>query len=286
MPEPAELPGAGEPGLLVLESGAAFPGRWIGAPPTPARLCFGEVVFNTCMTGYQEVCTDPSYAGQLLVFTQPLIGNVGAAAADLESGRAWCRGVIVAECSPSAPHWQAEATFAAWLREQGIPGLEQVDTRALTRHLREHGTLRGVIAPQAGASRAELAQLARQSPTVSEQDLVAQVSCASAQIWDEPLHPALRRGAGLGGAGTGGGEGLRIAVLDLGVKRNTLRSLRSRGAEVHLLPHSATLAEIRALDPNGVVLTNGPGDPANLEAQVELTRGLLERYPLLAICLG
>jgi carbamoyl-phosphate synthase large subunit len=242
----------------------------------------GEVVFNTCMTGYQEVCTDPSYAGQLIVFTQPLIGNVGAADVDMESDRAFCRGVVVAECSPTSPHWQAQSNFGTWLRDQGVPGLERVDTRALTRHLRDHGTLRGVIAPASAGSVAELAELARRSPSVSEQDLVAEVSCGQTTRWLEPLHPALRRGAGQRPTG----EGLRIAVIDFGVKRNTLRSLVSRGAEVWLLPHMATLEEIAELHPNGVVLSNGPGDPASLAPQVELVKGLLERYPILAICLG
>ena len=273
----------GEPGVLVLESGAYFSGTWIGAP---AAKTFGEVVFNTCMTGYQEVCSDPSYAGQFLVFTQPLIGNVGSAVADMESGRAWCRGVLVAECSPSAPHWQAEQTFSDWLRDQGVPGLERVDTRALTRYLRQHGTLRGVMAPVTAGTVAELTEAARQSASLSEQDLVAEVSCAAVQTWEEALHPALRRGAGLGPTGRGSGESLRIAVLDLGVKRNTLRSLASRGAEVLVLPQSTSLAEIQQLHPHGVVLTNGPGDPATLTSQVELTKALLGRYPVLAICLG
>jgi carbamoyl-phosphate synthase large subunit len=273
----------GEPGLLVLESGASFAGSWIGAS---APKTFGEVVFNTCMTGYQEVCSDPSYAGQFLVFTQPLIGNVGTAEVDMESSRAWCRGVLVAECSPSAPHWQAQQTFSAWLQEQEVPGLERVDTRSLTRYLRQHGTLRGVMAPVTAGTVAELTELARRSASVSDQDLVGEVSCGAVQPWTEALHPALRRGAGLGSTARGSGDGLRIAVLDLGVKRNTLRSLVSRGAEVLVLPHSSSLAEIEELRPDGVVLTNGPGDPATLAAQVDLTKSLLGRYPVLAICLG
>ena len=277
----------GEPGLLVLESGSSFAGTWIGAPAAePSPLRFGEVVFNTCMTGYQEVCTDPSYAGQLLVFTQPLIGNVGAAEVDMESDRAWCRGVLVAECSPTAPHWQAQLTFDAWLREQGVPGLERVDTRALTRHLREQGTQRGVIAPASAGTVEALAELARRSLSVSDQELVAEVSCATTQAWAGQLHPALWKGAGLGTGSRGTGEGLRIAVLDLGVKRNTLRSLASRGAEVLVLPHSASLAEVEQLKPDGVVLTNGPGDPASLAPQVALTKALLDRFPVFAICLG
>jgi carbamoyl-phosphate synthase large subunit len=194
--------------------------------------------------------------------------------------------VLLAECSPTAPHWQAQQTLGAWLRDQGVPGLERVDTRALTRYLRQHGTLRGVIAPAGSATVAELAELARGSASVSDQDLVAEVSCRQAQVWREALHPALRKGAGLGATSQGSGDGLRIAVLDLGVKRNTLRSLVSRGAEVVLLPQSATLAEIEELGPDGVVLTNGPGDPASLPHQVELAQALLQRFPVLAICLG
>ncbi|MGH7611256.1 MAG: carbamoyl-phosphate synthase large subunit [Candidatus Dormibacteria bacterium] len=273
-------------GLLVLESGAQFPGTWIGAPPPEdGTAALGEVVFNTCMTGYQEVCTDPSYAGQMVAFTHPLIGNVGAAAADMESGRAWCRAMLVAECSPTAPHWQAELAFSPWLRQQGVPGLTGVDTRALTRHLRDRGTQRGVLALAGALEAPSLQELACGSPSVSEQGLVAEVSTAHALVWDEPLHPALRRGAGEGVRRHPGG-GPRVVVLDLGVKRNTLRSLRSRGAEVWLLPHSASLEDIDQLRPQGVVLSNGPGDPARLPQQVELVRALLPRYPTLAICLG
>ncbi len=281
MPEPRPRR-QGPPGWLVLESGAAFSGTWIGAEPDPASpLRFGEVVFNTCMTGYQEVMTDPSYAGQVLVFTQPLIGNYGTAEVDQESRRAWCRGLVLAECSPTAPHWQSTGTLSGWLQQQGVPGLEGVDTRALTRRLRQSGTQRGVIARQGEASLEELSQRARASAWVSDQDLVAEVSCSAPERWSEPLHPALRWALP-----RRGGEGLRIAVLDLGVKRNTLRSLVSRGAEVWLLPHSASLEDLERLHPDGVVLSNGPGDPARLEAQVELTRSLIGRYPLLAICLG
>jgi carbamoyl-phosphate synthase large subunit len=282
-PEPKTTPSPD--GILVLESGASFAGRWIGSE-VGERPAFGEVVFNTCMTGYQEVLTDPSYAGQLLVFTQPHIGNVGTALADMESSRAWARGVIVSEASATAPHWQAEQTFSAWLIEQGVPGLEGVDTRALTRHLREHGTLRGVMAPMGRLSLDELVELARNSPSVSEQSLVAEVSCAKPYRATDPLHPALRRGARLGSGQKDGQRRPRIAVVDFGVKLNTLRCLVSRGAEVLVLPHSCTPEDLERLAPDGVVLTNGPGDPAELPSEVRLTQAVLQRYPVLAICLG
>ncbi|MHB1525665.1 MAG: carbamoyl-phosphate synthase large subunit [Candidatus Dormibacteria bacterium] len=268
-------------GVLVLESGAHFEGDWIGAARSET---FGEVVFNTCMTGYQEVLTDPSYAGQFVVFTQPLIGNVGTAGVDMESNRAWARGVIVAEASPTAPHWQAEATFASWLEQQGVPGLTGVDTRALTRHLSSHGTLRAVLAPLGQRELGDLLRMAKASPGVSEQQLVAEVSCPATYQASEPLHPALRRSAS--GGPSGGGDRVRVAVIDFGVKLNTLRSLVSRGAEVWVLPHSCTVADLERLNPDGVVLTNGPGDPAQLPQEMALTEAVLARYPVLAICLG
>ncbi len=277
-------------GALVLESGAVFRGRWIGAePPAGAETTHGEVVFNTVMTGYEEVCTDPSYAGQIVVFTYPLIGNVGAAEVDLESNRAHVRAVLVADCSPTAPHWQAESTFGAWLAAQGIPGLTEVDTRALTRHLRDRGTLRGVLVPGVPGDIANWVASARRAPTVSDQDLVAQVTCPRPYRAHEPLHPALRQGlAGVAGAPAPGAApaGPRVVVLDLGVKRGILRSLVSRGAEVCVLPATAGLEAIERLRPQGIVLTNGPGDPARLPGVVALTRALLDRYPILAICLG
>ncbi len=274
MPEPKR-------GVLVLESGAHFEGDWLWRPDEGGPF-LGEVVFNTCMTGYQEVLTDPSYAGQVVVFTQPLIGNVGTARVDMESGRAWARAVVVAEASPTAPHWQAEETLAEWLQGQGVPGLQGVDTRALTRHLRDHGTLRGVLADLGSLPLEELVQRAERSPSVSEQELVAEVSTPAAYTATEPLHPALRRGAGR----LGEPAGVRVAVIDLGVKLNTLRSLVSRGAEVEVLPHSTSCEELERLAPHGVVITNGPGDPANLGRETELTRFAIEHYPVLAICLG
>ncbi len=281
MSEPRRTPAA-----IALESGAHFFGTWIGEAGLD-QPTVGEVVFNTCMTGYQEVLTDPSYAGQFLTFTQPLIGNVGAAEVDMESHRAWARGVIVSVASRSSPHWQAELTLREWLNQQNLPGIQGVDTRALTRHLRDRGSLRGALAPLSVASAEELVEVARQAPSVSEQDLVAEVSCRSISLVDSPLHPALRRTAAMaGGSGHRPGQGLKIAVIDFGVKRNTLRSLVSRGCEVWLLPHNSSLSDLERLRPDGVVLSNGPGDPARLPAEVELTRAVLARYPVLAICLG
>ncbi|HZB97141.1 MAG TPA: carbamoyl-phosphate synthase large subunit, partial [Candidatus Sulfotelmatobacter sp.] len=276
-------------GRLALESGAIFEGVLFGAIPASVDglTTSGEVVFNTCMTGYQEVVSDPSYAGQIVVMTYPLIGNYGCRDDHAESSRVHCRAVVVRELSPEAGHPGAERTFDQELRRWGVPGIREVDTRALTRHLRERGTLRAVLAPAQALTAEEQVELARQAPSVSDEDLVEQVSLAEpATVFDEALDEPLERGVRLAGR-TGAFSGLRIAVLDYGVKLNQLRALRSRGAEVVVLRHDTRLEELLRHDPDGVVLSNGPGDPARLPGPVQLCQGVVERrIPLLGICLG
>ena len=271
-------------GRLALESGACFEGRLFGAP---LERTSGEVVFNTCMTGYQEVITDPSYAGQVVVMTYPLIGNYGCRADTAESHRVHCRALVVHEVSPDSGHARAERTIDAELRAFDVPGLCGVDTRALTRHLRSKGTLRGVISRADAMSAEEQVTVARTAPFVSDEDLVAQVSITPPFVnFDEMLDPTLHRAVALAGS-SHAGSGLRIVVVDYGVKRNQLRALRSRGAEVILVRQDATLDDVMAHSPSGVVLSNGPGDPARIPHAVELCRDLLERrVPLLGICLG
>ncbi len=244
-------------------------------------------MFNTCMAGYQEVITDPSYAGQVVVMTHPLMGNYGCRDDTAESYRVHCRALVVRELSADAGHARAERTLDEELRRWGVAGLRGVDTRALTRHLRDHGTLRGVIAASASMSAAEQVEAARGAPTVTDQDLVAEVAHDRPVIeWDERLDPSLERVVELAGtrdmfAGT------RVVVVDLGVKYNQLRALRSRGADVVVVRHDAGIDDVLALRPDGVLLSNGPGDPVRLDGPVGLTRALLERrIPLLGICLG
>ena len=270
-------------GRLALESGAVFEGTLFGAAVDATN---GEVVFNTCMAGYQEVITDPSYAGQVVVMTHPLIGNYGCREDTAESYRVHCRALVVRELSIDAGHARAERTLDEELRRWNVPGLCGVDTRALTRHLRDHGTLRGVIAPAAAMTADEQVDAARRAPTVTDQDLVAEVAHDGVFEWTAPLDATLERGVEVAGT-RGAFEGIRVAVIDLGVKYNQLRALRSRGAEVVVLRHDATVADVLAQRPDGVLLSNGPGDPVRLDGAVALTRALLERgIPLLGICLG
>jgi carbamoyl-phosphate synthase large subunit len=273
-------------GRLALESGAVFDGVLFGAE-LGAGGVDGEVVFNTCMSGYQEVASDPSYAGQVVVMTYPLIGNYGCTDATLESWRVHARAMVVRELSPQAGHPLAERTLSDELARWGVPGLAGVDTRALTRHLREHGTLRGVIAPASAMSAEEQVAAAQRAPWVSDQDLVAQTSIAAPfEAFTEGLDETLERAVRLAG-NTGRFDGLRIAVVDYGVKRNMLRAVRSRGAEVVVLRQDATVDDVLAQSPHGVILSNGPGDPARLPHAVRLCQELLERrVPLLGICLG
>jgi carbamoyl-phosphate synthase large subunit len=274
------------PGRLALETGAVFDGMLFGALPADERVV-GEVVFNTCMSGYQEVATDPSYAGQMVVMTHPLIGNYGCRDDTRESRSVWCTALIVRELSPDVSHARADRSLEDELKLFGVPGMCGVDTRALTRHLRNHGTVRGVLARAEAVSWQEQLEAARNAPTVSDIDLVAMVSQAvPVTLWEERLDPTLGRAVHLSGA-AGAFSGVRIAVLDYGVKRNMMRALHSRGAEITVLRHDATVEDVLAQHPHGVVLSNGPGDPSNVPHAVRLCADLLERrVPVLGICLG
>ncbi|HUP41761.1 MAG TPA: glutamine-hydrolyzing carbamoyl-phosphate synthase small subunit [Thermoanaerobaculia bacterium] len=254
-------------GLLLLEDGSVFEGR-AAAPGTR----FGEVVFNTSMTGYQEVLTDPSYRGQIVVMTQPHIGNYGVSEGAAESARPWVEGFVVrkltAEPSGEATE-RAGGDLAGFLRRSGIPALDGLDTRAVVRRIRERGALRGVLTTErsdAGALAAELADF----PPMTGRALVDEVTCA------EPWELAAE-----------GEERCHLAVYDYGVKRNILRSLAGRGARVTVLPARTPAAECLALGPDGVVLSNGPGDPEPLTGIIEEVRTLAASgKPVFGICLG
>ena len=269
-------------GRLALESGAVFEGTLFGAALGPDGVS-GEVVFNTCMSGYQEVASDPSYAGQVVVMTYPLIGNYGCRDSAMESWRVHARAMVVRELSPQIGHPLGERTLHDELSRWGVPGLCGVDTRALTRHLREHGTLRGVIAAADAMTVEAQVEAARHALSVSDVDLVAESTIPEpVQVWDEPLDETLARAVRRDTF-----QDLRIAVLDYGVKRNMLRAVRSRGASVVALRADAGIAEVLAQNPDGVILSNGPGDPARLPQAVRLCQELLERgVPMLGICLG
>ena len=263
--------------VLALEDGATFTGRPFGAINAMRTSRRGEVVFATGMTGYQEICTDPSYRGQMVVLTYPLIGNYGVTLADVESRRPWLSALIVREASDDYSNWRASASIDDYLAANGIPGVCELDTRALTRHLREHGTLRGVLRVYQAGETPDIAALvaeAQQAHTVTDLDVVADVSIKDADIWhaDEPA-PA---------------DAPRVLLIDTGYKQNIARSLSRRGLEVIIAPHTVTLADVHRIQPDGVLLSNGPGDPESVASLVELTRVLVweEKLPLMGICLG
>jgi len=250
--------------LLALEDGTVFPGVAFGA----AASAGGDLVVNTSQTGYQEVCTDPSYAGQVVVMTYPLIGNYGRMIADDQSVRPWLRGLVVANAT--AAILDDARQLASLLRGAGIPAIAGVDTRALARHLRSHGSLRGVIL-EPGALDADAAvRAAAAVPRWEDQDFVGQVSPAATVEVGEP-----------------GAPGPTVAIVDFGLKANIIRSLVRRGLRVRVLPHTIAPSDVLAADIAGVVLSPGPGDPARLAGPVALARAVIDDgRPLLGICLG
>jgi carbamoyl-phosphate synthase small subunit len=260
--------------VLALEDGAIFEGQAFGAVDALAGAGRrGEVVFTTAMTGYQEVCTDPSYRGQMVVMTYPLIGNYGVAQVAEESRRPRLSVLIVREYCDEFSSWRATESLDAYLRCQGIPGLTEIDTRALTRHLRDSGTLRGVVhvlAPYETPDRAALIAATQAVLTVTQLDVVDEVSVAD--ITD--LTPAVTATK-------------RVVLIDTGYKKQIATSLAERGLGVTLAPHTITLAQLLDLHPDGVVLSNGPGDPETVTHLVTLTRELMARaLPVMGICLG
>ena len=249
--------------LLVLEDGAAFAGKPLGA----VGRSHGEVVFSTAMTGYQEMLTDPSYAGQILVLTYPLAGNYGINPEDVESRRIQVRGLVVHEACELPSHWRSEMTLHQYLASQEIVGIAGVDTRALTRRLRSFGVMMGTITADETAAEA-LARL-RFLPRYDDTDFVREVSTESPYDWQAPEDP--RR---------------HVVVVDSGVKYNIMRLLRERGCRVTTLPCTASADDVLSLGPDGVLFSPGPGDPALLDYLVSTVKGLVGKRPLLGICLG
>src|SRR5688572_26103449 len=238
---------------LALADGRVFRGTSIGAPVDAE----GEVVFTTTMTGYQEVCTDPSFRGQIVCMTYPLIGNYGVNAADNESRQPWIAGLVVRELCEAPSHWRATGGLDAYLQRQGIPGIQGVDTRRLTRHIREVGDTRAVLAPDAARlADDELVERARQAPLPGELTVVDDVMVHERQA-----------------VGPEGGP--HVVVIDCGVKRNIIRSLVARGARVTVVPYGTDFADVEALRPDGVIVSPGPGDPANLDQGLGLVQELL-----------
>ncbi len=253
---------------LVLEDGSVYQGDSFGAPGT----AYGEVVFNTSMTGYQEILTDPSYAGQIVVATYPLIGNYGINAQDVESRRVHVAGYVVRGQSAHPSHYGSTGTLDEYLAAQGVTGISGVDTRALTRRLRSQGVMMGCLTSELGQE--EALDRLRKVPRYVDLDYVASVSTDSPYVWkgkDGSTGPTYR---------------WRVVVTDMGLKYNILRSLRARGCAVTVVPAKTTAQEVLALEPDGVVLSPGPGDPALLQYAVRMVEGLVGRVPIMGICLG
>ena len=246
---------------LVLEDGSIYTGQSFGADGEIG----GEVVFNTGMTGYQEILTDPSYSGQIVTMTYPLIGNYGINPFDFESGRPHARGFIVKEYCPEPSNWRAELTLDAFLKQYDIPGIAGLDTRALTKTLRSKGTMRGLITTAAD-SEAELLERVAAIPDLSGQDFIKGVT--TDRVYSE-------------------GEGNQHVVLvDFGAKGNIVRRLVAHGCRVTVVPCDITSAEILGMKPDGIMLSNGPGDPKDVPYAVQTVRELQGRLPIFGICLG
>lgn len=263
--------------MLALEDGAIFEGRSFGAPAERA----GEVVFNTAITGYQEIFTDPSYSGQIVVLTNPQIGNYGANDADNESVRPFIEGLAVREFSPLSSNRRAEETAQKFLMDAGVPVVTGIDTRALVRHLRSRGVMRGVLSAMPGSA-AELVEKARQSPSMAGLDLATRVTTRERYEWVTPVEPCSPSQH----IGQPPESRHHVVAYDFGMKRNILRRLAQSGCRLTVVPAQTSAEDVLALKPDGVFLSNGPGDPEPLTHQATQVRKLIGHVPIFGICLG
>ena len=263
--------------ILALEDGTVFEGRSFGAPTERS----GEVVFNTALTGYQEVFTDPSYSGQIVILTNPQIGNYGTNADDNEALRPHIEGLVVREFASMASNWRSDAEANTFLSRHGIPVISDLDTRALVRHLRTRGVMRGVLS-SLETSPEKLVQTARLIPSMAGLDLATRVSTPQRYEWNHPVEPCspseiVARPAE---------EKFHVVAYDFGIKQNILRRLVQVGCRVTVVPALTSAADVLALNPDGVFLSNGPGDPEPLQTQVGNIRALIGKKPVFGICLG
>ena len=263
--------------ILALEDGTWFEGASFTGPGETQ----GEVIFNTGMTGYQEILTDPSYAGQMVCMTYPLIGNYGVNPEDVESKKLYLDGFIVKECCKKPSNWRSTMSLPEYLRSQGVLGVEGVDTRALTSHLRLKGAMRGVISTQE-LDPGKLAERAKAIPEMEGLSLGDKVGTLEPYAWTS----AGPRTVSIDGGYAWKGSGPRLAVFDFGVKWNILRLLTDIGFEVLVLPWATTAEQVRAIGAEAVFISNGPGDPAALTSAVDTFRSLCETHPTAGICLG
>jgi carbamoyl-phosphate synthase small subunit len=292
------------PATLALADGTIFRGCSFGAPVTIT----GELVFNTSMTGYQEILTDPSYCGQIVTMTCPHIGNVGVNPEDVESRRPWAAGLVVREVSRRVSNWRARQSLPDYMQQHNLPGLTEVDTRALVRHIRSKGAMLAALSADPGLSADDLVDLGRAAPSMEGLDLTQVVACAEPYYWTEPVNPTWQvsnnpKSPGLPLVAARAGKipwppvgrrqgrqnpkSYHVVAYDFGIKYNILRLLTQLDCRVTVVPAAATAAEVLAMQPDGIFLSNGPGDPAAVTYAIEETRKLIESgLPIFGICLG
>ena len=270
------------PARLVLENGTVLRGRGFGA----AADSFGELVFNTSMIGYQEILTDPSYRGQTVLLTQPHIGNYGVNSEDEESAKLWLSGLVVREACARASNARSGAELSDYLAQHGVPGIDGVDTRMLTRIVRDQGELRVLITRDATSSDAELVERVRSAPRVADVDHVKAVTTAQGHAWDKGYESVFSPPAPGKVTGTVQGARPRIVAYDFGAKRNILRSLVACGLDVHVVPATTPAEAVLEQKPDGVFLSNGPGDPAVCDYAIASAKVLVRKVPVFGICLG
>jgi carbamoyl-phosphate synthase small subunit len=266
--------------LIVLEDGTVFTGRSFTGP----FEITGEVVFNTSMTGYQEILTDPSYCGQLVTMTYPLIGNYGINHEDVESSRIQASALIVKEYQQVFSNWRSEISLGDYLSDNHIPGIEGVDTRALTRHIRLKGAMKAIISTEVTDYKF-LLEKARRSQGITGCDLVKEVTCRRPLLWRDNRPLELNNGLDNFKWPEEGGK-RRVVAIDYGVKYNILRSLSNKGCEILIVPADTASETIDRLNPDGLFLSNGPGDPAAVPYAVDTIRGQIGKRPIFGICLG
>ena len=248
--------------ILALEDGTIFKGRSFGAEGERS----GEVVFNTSMSGYQEIITDPSYKGQIVAMTYPLIGNYGVNTDDVESCKPFIEGFVVKEYSKLASNWRSRQSLGEYLKANNIIGIEGIDTRRLTLHIRERGAMKAVLST-VDPDEESLVKKARNSPGLVGRDLVKEVICGQPYEWNEK-------------------GGLKVVAVDCGIKLNILRILESKGCRVAVVPATTSSSKILEMEPDGLLLSNGPGDPAALPYIIDTVKELLNKLPIFGICLG
>lgn len=278
------MPSKFPPATLALADGTVFHARAFGATKTAVA----EIVFNTSLTGYQEILTDPSYYGQFVVMTAPHIGNVGINPADMEAPHPWAAGLLVREVSRVVSNYRASESLPDFLSRHDVPGLTELNTRAVVRHIREQGAMMAALSSDPALSEADLVELARTAPSMEGRDLVQAVTCPEQYHWDEGVIAEWKAHLpGDSSLAAPSGEKFHVVAYDFGIKHNILRLLTEANCRVTVVPANTPASEVLALNPDGIFLSNGPGDPAAVDYAIDHTKTLVDSgKPIFGICLG